>query len=132
MKSTLRLLNPTILKWAYVGSASLLLDISVFSLTFRILSSVLLANLLAAVISTSFNYSAHLFWTFESKTSHKESLAKYLFNILALWLVSSTIISVLVNSGFGPVNSKIISLLIVLPLNYFTLSKFVYREKSKF
>ena len=132
MKSPLRVLNPTILKWAYVGSASLLLDISVFSLTFRILSSVLLANLFAAAISTSFNYSAHLFWTFESKTSHKESLAKYLLNILALWLVSSTTISVLVNSGFEPVYSKIISLLIVLPLNYFTLSKFVYREKSKF
>ena len=123
-------LNPTFIKWLLVGSTSLLLDIAVFSYSYYLIEIVFVSNFIAAVISTSFNYFAHYFWTFDSVSAHRNTLVRYFLNILFLWVTSSLIIEVLISNGLGEVSSKVLSMCILLPFNFFVLRKYVYFDSS--
>ena len=125
------LANQTFFRWLLVGTTSLILDIGVFALGYQATTSVFRANLLAAAISTTFNYSAHYFWTFTSKTKHRGTITRYAGNVFFLWLTSSLLIKFLIDAGVEPNSSKFLSLVLILPINFFTLRKFVYNRKSK-
>ena len=124
-------LTPTFIKWLLVGSTSLLLDIVVFTYSYYLIERVFLSNFIAAMISTSFNYLTHYFWTFDSVLAHRNTLMRYFLNILFLWVTSSLIIEVLINNGLGEVSSKALSLCILLPFNFFILRKYVYFNSSE-
>ena len=124
-------LNPTFIKWLLVGSTSLLLDIVVFTYSYYLIEIVFVSNFIAAMISTSFNYLAHYFWTFDSVLVHRNTLMRYFLNILFLWVTSSLIIEVLINNGLGEVLSKVLSMCILLPFNFFILRKYVYFNSSE-
>ena len=125
-----KFLTPTFIKWLLVGSISLFLDIGVFTYSYYLIETVMLSNLLAAIISTSFNYLAHYFWTFNSVREHRSTLKRYLLNIVFLWATGSLIIVILLSNGVSGVFSKIMSMSILLPFNYFALRKYVSLEKN--
>jgi|LakMenEpi03Aug12_release.lakeMendotaPanAssembly.Ray.scaffolds.fasta_scaffold195016_1 putative flippase GtrA len=118
-------------KWLIVGFSSLILDISIFTLIFHRTEKILLSNFLAALCSTTFNYLMHYFWTFGSLTKHRDSLLRYVLNIVFLWAVGTGLIRIFVISGFSPFLSKLFSMMLVLPVNYFVLRFFVYNDKKK-
>ena len=122
---------PNFTKWLSVGFSSLILDISIFTFVFHRTENVLLSNSLAALCSTTFNYSMHYFWTFSSKTKHRDSLLRYVLNILFLWAAGTGLIRIFVMSGFSPFMAKLLSMILVLPVNYFVLRFFVYNYKNK-
>ena len=124
-------LTPTFIKWLLVGSTSLLLDIVVFTYSYYLIEIVFVSNFIAAMISTSFNYLAHYFWTFDSVSAHRNTLMRYFLNILFLWVTSSLIIEVFISNGLGEVSSKVLSLCILLPFNFFILRKYVYFNSSE-
>ena len=124
-------ITPTFIKWLLVGSTSLLLDIVVFTYSYYLIEIVFVSNFIAAMISTSFNYLAHYFWTFDSVLVHRNTLMRYFLNILFLWVTSSLIIEVLINNGLGEVLSKVLSMCILLPFNFFILRKYVYFNSSE-
>jgi len=131
LKSKVReILTPTLFKWASVGSFSLFLDIAIFALSYYFSSSVVVSNLIAAMASTSFNYFAHYFWTFQTRSNHKQSLSRYVLNIGFLWVVSTCLIQVFIEFEITAIKAKVLSLLVVLPLNYISLSKFVYKIRA--
>ena len=122
--------SPTFFRWFLVGSFSLFLDIAMFTYAFELTHLIVFSNFLASVVSTSFNYTTHYFWTFKSETNHKQSLFKYFLNISILWILSTILIKIFLMMSFSAIYSKSLSLLIVLPLNFFTLSKFVYKARE--
>jgi putative flippase GtrA len=124
-------LTPIFIKWLLVGSTSLLLDIVVFTYSYYLIEIVFVSNFIAAMISTSFNYLAHYFWTFDSVSAHRNTLMRYFLNILFLWVTSSLIIEVLISNGLGEVSSKVLSMCILLPFNFFVLRKYVYFNPSE-
>jgi putative flippase GtrA len=124
-----KFLTPTFIKWSFVGSVSLLLDIGVFTYSYHLIEIVTISNFVAAVFSTTFNYLAHYFWTFNSATKHRSTLKRYLLNILFLWATGSLVIVILLSIGVSEIFSKAISMSILLPFNYFVLRKYVYFEK---
>ncbi len=124
-------LTPTFIKWLLVGSTSLLLDIVVFTYLYYLIEIVFVSNFIAAVVSTTFNYFAHYFWTFDSVSAHRKTVLRYFLNILFLWVMSSLIIEVLMSNGLREVLSKILSMCILLPFNYFVLRKYVYFDSSE-
>ena len=126
LETARRFLTPTFIKWLLVGSMSLLLDIVVFAYSYYLIEIVFVSNFIAAMISTSFNYLAHYFWTFDSVSAHRNTLMRYFLNILFLWVASSLIIEVLISNGLGEVLSKVLSMCILLPFNFFILRKYVY------
>ena len=120
---------PNFTKWLIVRFSSLILDVYVFKLVFDRTEKILLSNFLAALCSTTFNYLMHYFWTFSSLTKHRESFLRYVLNICVIWMVGTGIIKVLIMSGSTPLLSKLIAMAMVLPVNYFSLKIFVYRDK---
>ncbi len=131
LETARRFLTPTFVKWLLVGSMSLLLDIVVFTYSYYLIEIVIVSNFIAAVISTTFNYFAHYFWTFDSVSAHRKTVLRYFLNIVFLWVVSSLIIEVLMSNGLREVLSKILSMCILLPFNYFVLRKYVYFDSSE-
>lgn len=131
LETVRKLLTPTFIKWLFVGSMSLLLDIFVFTYSYYLIEMVFVSNFIAAVISTAFNYLAHYFWTFDSVSAHRNILMRYFLNILFLWVTSSLIIEVLISNGLGEVLSKVLSMCILLPFNFFVLRKYVYINPSE-
>jgi putative flippase GtrA len=120
-------LSPTFFRWFLVGLFSLFLDIALFAYVFELTNLIIFSNFLASIVSTSFNYTTHYFWTFKSEINHKQSLFRYFLNICILWILGTILIKIFLMMNFSAIYSKSLSLLIVLPLNFFTLSKFVYK-----
>ena len=123
-------LNKNFTRWFTVGISSFIIDVVLFSLIYHRTQQVLLSNFLSALCSTFFNYLAHYFWTFNSITDHRKTLARYALNILFLWITSSILIKVFLIFGVTGVNSKILSMCLVLPFNFFILRKYVYSRAS--
>jgi putative flippase GtrA len=120
--------KPTFVRWFIVGVTSLVIDICGFALGLEFSESIFVANFVAAILSTSFNYLAHYFWTFNSKGRHGKTILRYYLNIFFLWIGSSLLIKLLILNGFGPLVAKVLSLVLILPLNFLTLKFFVYKE----
>ena len=123
-----KFLDRTFFRWFTVGMTSLVIDICGFALGLEISKSIFIANFIAAIFSTSFNYLAHYFWTFDSKSHHRRTIFRYYLNILFLWIGSSLLIKLLVLNSLEPLIAKILSLLVILPLNFLTLKYFVYKQ----
>jgi hypothetical protein len=123
-------LDPAMLRWAAVGITSTAIDYILFITLFGPIDSVFIANLIAAVIATSFNYLTHHRWTFKSNQQHSRSGVKYMLNLIFWWLISSSIIKTLVDTGIDPRVAKLVPFVFIVPVNYFVLNKIVFKKKS--
>ena len=128
MKLFQKFVEPTFVRWFIVGVSSLVIDICGFTLGLEISESVFVANFIAAILSTSFNYLSHYFWTFNTKGRHGKTILRYYLNIFILWIGSSWLIQLLILNSFEPLVAKVVSLILILPLNFLTLNFFVYKE----
>ena len=128
MKSFQKFAEPAFVRWFIVGVTSLVIDICGFALGLEISESIFVANFVAAILSTSFNYLAHYFWTFNSKGRHSRTILRYYLNIFLLWIGSSLLIKLLILNSFEPLVAKVLSLILILPLNFLALKFFVYKE----
>ena len=122
--------DPSVLRWAAVGITTTVIDYVLFITLFGPIDSVFIANLIAAVVATSFNYLTHHRWTFKSNQNHSRSGVKYLLNLIFWWLISSSIIKTLVEAGVDPRVAKLVPFVFVVPVNYFVLNKIVFKKKS--
>jgi putative flippase GtrA len=122
--------EPAMLRWAAVGITTTAIDYILFITLFGPINSVFIANLIAAVVATSINYLTHHRWTFKSNQQHSRSGAKYLVNLIFWWLISSSIIKILVEVGVEPRVAKLVPFVFIVPINYFVLNKIVFKKKS--
>jgi putative flippase GtrA len=116
----------SLLRWALVGVTTALIDYVIFILMYSVIISVLAANFLAGVVSLSFNYSAHYFWSFKSQTDHTKAGFKYLINLITFWSISTLLLKILITSGFDPKIAKLIPIPIIAPLSFISLRYFVF------
>ena len=122
--------DPAMLRWAAVGITTTAMDYILFITLFGPIDSVFIANLIAAVVATSFNYLTHHRWTFKSNQQHSRSGVKYMLNLIFWWLISSSIIKTLVDTGIDPRVAKLVPFVFIVPVNYFVLNKIVFKKKS--
>ena len=123
--------DPAMLRWAAVGITTTAVDYILFITLFGPIDSVFIANLIAAVFATSFNYLTHHRWTFKSNQQHSRSGIKYLINLIFWWLISSSIIKTLVEAGVDPRVAKLVHFVFIVPVNYFVLNKIVFKKSLK-
>ena len=121
----------SMLRWVAVGASTTLIDYLIFITLYGPINSVFVANLFSASVSTSINYYAHHRWTFKSDQNHSRSGFKYILNLIFWWLVSTSIIKVLIVLDIDPRIAKLVPILIIAPINYFVLNKIVFRKKLK-
>ena len=120
----------SMLRWGLVGMTTTLVDYILFISLYGPIESVFLANLISATVATSINYLSHHRWTFKSEQNHSRSGFKYLLNLVFWWLVSTTVIKLLVDSGVDPRIAKLVPLVLIVPVNYFVLNYLVFKKKT--
>ena len=120
----------SMLRWGLVGITTTLVDYLLFISLYGLISSVFLANLISATVATCINYLTHHRWTFKSEQNHSRSSVKYSLNLIFWWLVSTTVIKLLVDAGVDPRAAKLAPLVFIVPVNYFVLNYLVFKNKS--
>ena len=136
MKSKLKALKDkyfdySMLRWGTVGILTTALDYLLFVNLYGPINSVFIANLISASIATSINYFTHHRWTFKTDQNHSKSGAKYLLNLIFWWLVSTSVIKVLVELDIDPKVAKLAPLVLIVPINYFVLNFIVFKKNPK-
>ena len=120
----------SMIRWGIVGITTNLVDYLLFISIYGPINSVFLANFISAAVATCINYLTHHRWTFKSKQNHSRSGFNYLLNLIFWWLVSTSVIKILLVSGFDPKIAKLVPLVLIVPVNYFILNYLVFKKKS--
>jgi len=124
-----RYFDYSMLRWALVGVTTTAIDYFLFITLYEQSSSVFIANSISASIATSINYLIHHRWTFKSGQKHSRTGVKYILNLLFWWLMSTSIIKMLLIVGIDPRLAKLAPLALVVPINYFILNHLVFKDK---
>ena len=119
----------TYFRWAAVGITTTVIDYTVFITLYKSIGSVFGSNLVASITATTFNYQTHHRWTFKSDQQHSVSGLKYILNLIFWWIVSSSIIKMLVDLGVDVKIAKLAPLVFIVPVNYFVLNRVVFKKK---
>ena len=119
----------SMLRWGAVGLLTSGIDYFLFITLYGPIKSVFITNLISSAASTSINYFTHHLWTFKSNQAISKSGFRYFFNLLFWWVISTSLIKIFIFMGLDPKISKIIPILIISPINFFILSKLVFKNK---
>jgi putative flippase GtrA len=128
MIPTLFIKSGSIWRWALVGSTTTIIDYTIFISLYSIITSVLVANFCAGLVSVSFNYAAHYFWSFKSRSDHTKAGIKYLINLITFWGISTLMLKTLINTGLDPKIAKLIPIPIIAPLSFLSLKFLVFKK----
>ena len=118
-------------RWGLVGTLTAVIDYIIFLFLYSLLPSVLFANFFSGLVSLTFNYLSHYFWSFKSVSDHKQSGARFLINLVVIWSLGTVFLKVLISSGIDPHIAKIIPVLVSAPLSYLSLNYFVFKKAPK-
>ena len=88
----------------------------------------LIANFISGLISISFNYSAHYFWSFKSRADHTKTGMKYLINLITFWSLNTLLLIALITAGLDPKLAKLIPIPIIAPISFISLRYFVFKK----
>jgi putative flippase GtrA len=120
----------SIWRWALVGVTTTVVDYVIFISIYSVITSVLVANFFAGLVSIGFNYSAHYFWSFKSQTDHTKAGLKYLINLITFWSISTLLLKILISSGLDPKIAKLMPIPIIAPLSFISLRFFVFKKAN--
>ena len=126
--ATLLIKYRSICRWALVGATTTIIDYITFISLYSVLTSVLVANFCAGLVSVSFNYTAHYFWSFKSRSDHTKAGIKYLINLIAFWSISTLMLKTLISTGLDPKIAKLIPIPIIAPLSFLSLRFLVFKK----
>jgi putative flippase GtrA len=118
-------------KWAVVASTTFLLDLTVFVILIGILGSAILANTISFLLSSTFNFALHRLWTFDSKAAVVQSLYRYIVWIISSSVLSSFFVIEFIAIGFDPGISKVVSAVLLLPINYHVGKLCIFSKKEE-
>ena len=120
----------SLFRWALVGVSTAVIDYIIFISLYSVITSVLVANFFAGLVSIGFNYSAHYFWSFKSQTDHTKAGLKYLINLITFWSISTLLLKILITSGLDPKIAKLMPIPIIAPLSFISLRFFVFKKAN--
>ena len=126
--STLVIKFGSLWRWALVGVTTTIIDYVIFISVYSVITSVLIANFISGLISISFNYSAHYFWSFKSRADHTKTSMKYLINLITFWSLNTLLLKALITAGLDPKLAKLIPIPIIAPLSFISLKYFVFKK----
>ena len=128
MLPTLFIKYGSIWRWALVGSATTIIDYIIFISLYSVITSVLVANFCAGLASVSFNYAAHYFWSFKSRSDHTKAGIKYLINLTTFWSISTLMLNTLISTGLDPKIAKLVPIPIIAPLSFLSLRFLIFKK----
>jgi putative flippase GtrA len=126
--STLLKKYGSIWRWGLVGVTTAIIDYIIFISLYSVITSVIVANFCAGLVSVTFNYAAHYFWSFKSRSDHTKVGIKYLINLITFWSISTLMLKTLINTGLDPKIAKLIPIPIIAPLSFLSLRFLVFKK----
>ena len=126
--STLIIKNRSIWRWTLVGVTTAIIDYMIFISIYSAITSVLIANLFAGLVSIGFNYSAHYFWSFKSQSDHAKVGLKYFISLVTFWSLNTLLLKALISAGVDSKIAKLIPIPIIAPLSFINLRFFVFKK----
>ena len=118
-------------RWGLVGTLTAVIDYFIFLFLYSITPSVLIANFFSGLVSFTYNYLSHYFWSFQSTFDHKQSGKRFLVNLVVIWSFGTLLLKILISSGIDPYVAKIIPILITAPISYYSMNNFVFKKAPK-
>ena len=126
--STLIVKYGSLWRWALVGVTTAVIDYTIFIAMYSVITSVLIANFFAGLLSIGFNYTAHYFWSFKSQIDHVKVGLKYLVNLITFWSLSTLLLKAIITVGVDPEIAKLIPIPIIAPLSFLSLRFLVFKK----
>ena len=125
-----RYFNKSWFRWVVIGVTTFSIDYILFLSLYKISNSVVLSNFFSAGIATLLNYILNYNWSFHSEKIKVKSSIKYFLNLIFWWVISTTIIATLIRYKVSPEMAKIAPMILIVPVNYFILKLFVFRDNK--
>jgi putative flippase GtrA len=125
-----KILKLSAARWFIVGSATFLIDTSLFLIAFELTEIAVVSNLFSGTIATTFNYFSHYRWSFASDRSHKQSTLIYLFFFFVFLFLGTSLVSFLIHSGFHPLPAKVGTAAFTAPISFFIMKFVTFRRSS--
>ena len=130
MREKLEKLNRSSVRWFLVGSATFVIDTSIFVTAFHITNQAIPSNLLSGVIATSFNYFSHYHWSFASDRKHRQSTILYLNLFFIFLFLGTSVLNFLINQGVMPLFAKVGTAAFTAPISFFIMKFVTFRRSS--
>ena len=125
-----RYFNKSWFRWVVIGVTTFSIDYILFLSLYKISNSVVISNFFSAGLATLLNYILNYNWSFHSEKIKVKSSIKYFLNLIFWWLISTTIIAILIIYKVSPEIAKIAPMIFIVPVNYFILKLFVFRDNK--
>ncbi len=113
-------------RWASVALLTFLTDIICFVVVNKISGSILISNTISFSFASFVNFCFHYFWTFKSILAPSKSMLRYFAWIVVSIIMSSALIEFIDSISIAVSQAKVLSSLILLPLNYTVGRKFIF------
>ena len=125
-----RYFNKSWYRWVLIGVSTFSIDYILFLSLYKISNSVVISNFFSAGLATLLNYILNYNWSFHSEKIKVKSSIKYFLNLIFWWVISTTIIATLISYKVSPEIAKIAPMIFIVPVNYFILKLFVFRDNK--
>ena len=125
-----RYFNKSWYRWVLIGVLTFSIDYILFLSLYKISNSVVISNFFSAGLATLLNYILNYNWSFHSEKIKVKSSIKYFLNLIFWWVISTTIIATLISYKVSPEIAKIAPMIFIVPVNYFILKLFVFRDNK--
>lgn len=116
-----------LLKFISSSTLSFLVDYGLYAIIVAISKSVVLSNVIARVISSTFNYTLNKKMVFKDKNNVSKSIFKYYLLAICILVVNTSILYLLVNVvGFNKYISKLIVEVVLFLISYRVQKKYIF------
>lgn len=119
-----------IFKFASISIISFLIDYILYTL-FTLNLNLTLSNILARIISATFNYICNKNIVFNNKNKLYKSVYKYIVLALFIIILNTSILNLLVYLSVNKYIAKIITEILLFIFNYFIQKKIIFKEDDK-
>ena len=119
-----------ILKFSGVSFLSFLLDYMLYFIIISLSGSILLANLMARLVSAGFNYTINKKLVFKSDAKLSTSLTQYAALAIFIFTCNTLILSYLAKAGISVYIAKLMTEIIMFFVSYFIQHRFIFQRKG--
>ena len=125
------MLNKSYTRWFLVGSATFVIDTSIFMIAFHFTNLGIFSNLLSGTIATTFNYFSHYHWSFASDRNHRQSTILYLIFFFFFLFSGTWVLNQLLNNGVPSLFAKVGTAAVIAPISFFIMRFVTFRKTER-
>ena len=118
-----------LVKFSFSSILSFVVDYSLYTLFNIVTNNIILSNILARIISATFNYTLNRVFVFKSNNKIKKSALQYFLLAILVLTINTSLLKLFVDVfAINKYLSKILIEIIVFTLSYLVQNKIIFKE----